>query len=229
MTTSWFRSFAVVWCVLLITACGGRGGPIPYSASNFGAPDAPELSVSNAYRIGASDTIGVSVFNVPEYSGDYVVDDGGKIQLPLVGDVAVASLTSNEAAVVVTKLLAKSYLRSPVVQVVIKSPTSRRVTVDGAVTAPGVYAVGGQMTLLQVIAQAKGTTDSANPRRTVIFRTIGGKRMAAAFDLTDIRRGVEKDPEVFANDIVVVDGSQIKKNLTTVLQTVPLLTLFRPF
>ena len=229
MMKFWFRSFATLGCALLMTACGGRGGPVPYSVNNFGVPDAPELSVSSAYRIGPTDTIGVNVFGVPEYSGDYVVDDSGRIQLPLVGDMPVAGLTSTEAAASVTKLLAQSYLKSPAVQVLIKSPTSRRVTVDGAVGAPGVYPVAGQTTLLQIIALAKGTTDSANPRRTVIFRTIDGKRMAAAFDLKDIRRGVENDPAVFANDIVVVDGSEVKKNLTTVLQTVPLLGLFRPF
>lgn len=202
---------------------------MPYSVDNFGVPDAPQLSVSSAYRIGPSDTIAVNVFGVPEYSGDYTVDDSGHIQLPLVGDVTLAGMTSVEAAQVLTKALEQSYLKSPAVQVVIKSPTSRRVTVDGAVTSPGVYAVGSQTSLLQIIALARGTTDSANPRRTVIFRTIGGKRLAAAFDLKDIRRGVEKDPAVFANDIIVVDGSDIRKNLSTVLQTVPLISIFRPF
>ncbi len=229
MAKSSFSRFAVLWLGLLVAACGGRGGPVPYSVSDFGAPDGTELSVSTAYRIGPTDTIGVNVFGVPEYSGDYVVDDTGRIQLPLVGDVPLVGMTSSEAAASLTKLLAQSYLKSPVVQIVIKSPTSRRVTVDGAVGAPGLYAISGQSTLLQIIAQAKGTTDSANPRRTVIFRTINGKRMAAAFDLKDIRRGVENDPAIFANDIVVVDGSEVKKNLTTVLQTVPLLGLFRPF
>ena len=41
---------------------------------------------------------------------------------------------------------------------------------------------------------AKGTTEDANARRVAVFRTIGGQRQAAAFDLTAIRRGQAPDP-----------------------------------
>jgi polysaccharide export outer membrane protein len=61
-----------------------------------------------------------------------------------------------------------------------------------------------------------------------IFRTIGGKRQAAAFDLTSIRRGEAKDPEVFAGDIVVIDGSGVKAAQKQILQSIPLLSIFGP-
>ena len=43
--------------------------------------------------------------------------------------------------------------------------------------------------------------------------------MAAAFDLTSIRRGEAPDPQIYPGDIVVVDGSAIGRAVPTVLTT----------
>jgi polysaccharide export outer membrane protein len=76
---------------------------------------------------------------------------------------------------------------------------------------------------------AKGTSDDANSHRVAIFRTIGGQRQAAAFDLTAIRRGQAEDPQIYPGDIVVVDGSSIKPVQRQVFQSLPLLAIFKPF
>lgn len=60
-------------------------------------------------------------------------------------------------------------------------------------------------------------------------RQVGGQRMAAAFDLVSIRRGEAEDPRIYTGDIIVVDGSNIKSIQRSILQTVPLLSIFRPF
>jgi polysaccharide export outer membrane protein len=58
---------------------------------------------------------------------------------------------------------------------------------------------------------------------------ISGQRQAAAFDLTGIRRGEAQDPQIYPGDIVVVDGSKIKEAQRQIFQSVPLLSIFRPF
>jgi polysaccharide export outer membrane protein len=103
------------------------------------------------------------------------------------------------------------------------------VTVDGAVKNSGSFAIAGPVSLIQAIAQAGGTAEDANPRRVAIFRSIGGKRQAAAFDLTDIRRGLAQDPTIYPGDIVVVDGSRVKATQKAILSNMPLLSIFRPF
>jgi polysaccharide export outer membrane protein len=85
------------------------------------------------------------------------------------------------------------------------------------------------MTLIQAVALARGTREDANARRIAVFRTIGGQRQAAAFDLTAIRRGEAPDPRIYPGDIVVVDGSAIKELQKQVLQSLPLVSIFRPF
>jgi polysaccharide export outer membrane protein len=81
---------------------------------------------------------------------------------------------------------------------------------------------------MQAVAMAKGTTEDANPHRVAVFRTIGGKRQAAAFDLVAIRRGQAPDPSIYPGDIVVVDGSSIKALQRQILQSIPLLSIFGP-
>jgi polysaccharide export outer membrane protein len=85
------------------------------------------------------------------------------------------------------------------------------------------------MTLIQAVALAGGTGDDANPRRVAVFRTVGGKRQAAAFDLTAIRRGQAPDPQIYPGDIVVVDGSSVKAAQKSILNSLPILSIFRPF
>jgi polysaccharide export outer membrane protein len=126
-------------------------------------------------------------------------------------------------------MLGEKYLQSPDVSVGVKASSTRVVTVDGSVNQPGVFPVSGPMTLMRVIALARGTKEDANPRRVAVFRQIEGQRMAAAFDLTRIRRGNAEDPRIYSGDIVVVDGSSIKAIQREIMQTMPMLSVFRPF
>jgi polysaccharide export outer membrane protein len=91
------------------------------------------------------------------------------------------------------------------------------------------YPVTGSLTLIQAIALARGTDDAANPRRVAVFRQIGGQRMAAAFDLTSIRRGEAEDPKIYSGDIIVVDGSNVKALQREILTALPIFSIFRPF
>lgn len=216
----------------LLAGCsaGGRGGPVPYNVENFGVPDAPVVAtLEDDYKIAPLDTVKVSVFQVPDLSGEFEVDLTGNISMPLIGNVKAVDYTTAQLDQRLTQQLGAKYLQNPDVSVGIKASTRRNVTVDGAVRNPGVFPVLGPTTLIQVIALAKGTDENANPRRVAIFRQIDGKRMAAAFDLTSIRRGEMEDPKIYTGDIVVVDGSNIKEIQKQVLQTLPILGFFRPF
>ena len=206
-----------------------RGGPIPYSMG-LGTPDAPTLAPLEAtYRIAPMDTLAVKVFKMPDLSGDYDVDLMGRISMPLIGSVQAADLTPIELHDSLAKKLGSKYLEHPDVSVAIKSSSRRNVTVDGAVNHSGSYPVNGPTTLMQAVALAGGTSPDANPRRIALFRQIGGKRQAAAFDLTSIRRGEATDPPVYSGDIVIIDGSSIKSLQKQILNGLPILSIFKPF
>lgn len=214
-----------------LTGCNGtRGGPVPYGVQNFGAPDAPKASdFAQEYRIGPRDVLTVQVFQVPSLSAETEVDAQGNIAMPLLGAVAVQGKTNTEVANEIETRLGAKYLQNPQVQVVVKEAQSQRVTIDGSVTNPGVFPIAGQTTLLQALALAHGAKDDANLRRVVVFRTIDGQRMAAAFDAKDIQRGLSTDPTIYGNDIIIVDGNAWRGRFRDFISSVPLLAMFRPF
>lgn len=222
---------AAAAAMILLAGCGAhRDARMAYNPANFAAPD--ELPVSDTlmtYRLGPGDTVGVAVFGVDSLSGDRQVDAAGNLTMPLIGAVPAAGKSTEELGTELAALFGKKYLQQPQVTVALKSAVARTVTVDGSVASPGLYPVGDRTTLLKTIAMARGTSQGANPKKVVVFRQVNGQRNAAAFDLTTIRDGIDPDPVIYANDVVVVDGRQTSQAWMTLLQTVPLIGLFTRF
>jgi polysaccharide export outer membrane protein len=226
-----FALLALGSVALAASACADkRGGPIPYDAPAFGAPDATTLTpLESGYKIAPMDTLTVKVFKMADLTGEYQVDLLGNISMPLIGEVAAANKTPEELDRLLTSRFGEKYLENPDVSIGIKSSARRNVTVDGAVKEAGAYPVNGPLTLMQAVALAGGLTEDANARRVAVFRQVGGARQAAAFDLVTIRRGESPDPQVYSGDIVVVDGSSVKATQKKILNALPVFSIFRPF
>jgi polysaccharide export outer membrane protein len=211
--------------------CGAhRDERLNYNPANFATPDAlPVTDALVTYRMGPGDVINVSVFNVAALSGEQQVDAAGNITMPLIGAVPAAGKSTDELSKDLAVRLGEKYLQQPQVTVSMKTAVSKTVTIDGSVATPGLYAVVDKTTLLKSIAMAHGTAEGANPKKVVVFRQIQGQRTAAAFDLTTIRDGIDPDPAIYPNDVIVVDGKRISEAWRTVLQAVPLVGLFARF
>jgi len=220
--------FPIVGLLFAAACADTRGGSIPYDRP-LAAPDEVTFqTLASDYKIAPMDKLSIKVFKMEDLTGDYDVDLAGNISMPLIGQLKAANLTTEQLDGQLTSKLGEKYLEHPDVSVAIKSSTAHVVTVDGAVREGGSFAVGGPTSLIKAIAMAKGTTEDANNRRVAVFRTIGGQRQAAAFDLTSIRRGEAPDPEIYPGDIIVVDGSSVKAVQKQILQSIPLLAIFGP-
>jgi polysaccharide export outer membrane protein len=226
------RRMAVCAAMMAAAACAGtRGGPIAYDdAGTFRAPDKPVVAtLESNYRIAPMDTVSVKVFRMPDLSGDYQVDLTGQISMPLIGEVRAVDMTTAQLDAALTSRFGEKYLENPDISVGVKESAKRSITVDGAVKNAGAFAAAGDITLMQAVALAGGTSEDANPRRVAVFRTIEGQRKAAAFDLASIRRGQSPDPKIYPGDIIVVDGNSVKAAYRQILQSFPILSIFRPF
>lgn len=223
----WFACSAIVLTSCAGASLGTPSGPQAHAA--FPAPN-PQQEVEDDYKIGAQDKINITVFQEPDLSlPDVKVDSSGNVLLPLIGSVTAAGLTTTELSEEIAKRLGSRYLIDPQVSVIVSSSVAQKVTVEGAVTTPGVYEVRGQTTLLEALAMAKGPSQVADLDQVVIFRTVAGQRMAARFDLRDIRRGRTPDPEILGNDTVVVGSSGLKAAWRDAITAIPVLSIFRPF
>lgn len=182
------------------------------------------------YRMGVGDKINVQVFQVPDLSfQNLIIDTSGNVQLPLIGAVRGGGRTPSEMAAEIGGRLSAQYLRDPQVTVTVSEAASQKVTVDGAVTRPGVYEMRGSTSLLQAVAMAEGPTRVADLTKVAVFRTIDGRRSVALFDLQAIRQGRAADPQVLGDDVIVVDASRLSSTLREVVTAVPALAVFRFF
>lgn len=151
------------------------------------------------------------------------VDASGRIAMPLAGTVDARGKTSEELALAIEAALRARYVRDPEVTVNIKSSVSQVVTIDGQVVEPGLYPVTNQMTLMRVIASAKGLSEFARQEEVVILRTVGEKRMAGLYNISAIRRGAYDDPPIYANDVIIVGDSPQRRLFRDFVAVSPLL------
>ncbi len=240
MSFSSFRvCFAALIACMLLSSCASQPALTPgsshvvNSAGGLPAPDTTSASGAyegvSEYRIGPQDLLTISVFGVPELNQDVRVNTGGNISLPLVGSIQAGGKTIQGLEQDIATRLSANYLQSPQVTVFIKEFTSQRVTVEGAVKKSGIFPITGRTSLLQVIATAGGLDDLGDPHALVVFRVIKGQKMAAVFDLEKIRHGAAEDPQIYGDDIVVVDISGSKSAMRRFFQAMPVLGMFRPF
>lgn len=223
--------FSVLCLALAVAGCGspepirssgnlvvveGSGELPPPDRGNLIAADRPAL-------IGPLDTIEVDVFGIPDLSREMQVDASGRIAMPLAGTIDARGKTAEELARVIEGALRTRYVREPQVTVNIKSSVSQVVTIDGQVVEPGLYPVTNQMTLMRVIASAKGLSEFARQDDVVILRTVGNQRMAGLYNVAAIRRGAYEDPPVYANDVIVVGDSPQRRLFRDFVSVTPLL------
>lgn len=188
-----------------------------------------EYKAVSEYRIGANDLIEINVFQVAELGRAVRVNTQGQISLPLIGTLQAGGRTVAELEKDIAARLQQSYIQDPQVTIFIKEFTSQRVTVEGAVRKPGIYALTGKTSLLQALAMAEGLDQLANTQGIVIFRTVEKQKMAAVFDIAAIRAGRNEDPQIYGDDIVVVDQSGPRTALRRFIESIPVFALFRPF
>lgn len=183
---------------------------------------------NTAYKIGPQDVLEIVVFKVPDLTRSVQVSDTGTINLPLVGEVGASGRTSQELERDLTARLGATYLKSPQISVYVKEFNSQRVTVEGAVKKPGVYPVRSKNSLVQLVAVAGGLDRDTASNTIMVFRTRDGQRLAAQFDLDEIREGRAEDPAVQDGDVIVVPTSAAKVVLSSFLRVTPALAAFRP-
>lgn len=223
-------AFAVAVPLALLAGCAGSskyvGRPdLQYvSDGKLPTPTREDFTVPpQTYVIGPSDQITIDVFGVPELSRTVTVDLAGQIALPLAGTITASGLTSSElTALIGTRL--RPMVRNPQVTVNVATAANQAFTVDGAVTAPGVYPVIGRTSLIRAIARAQGTTEFTKEDHVVVFRKANGHEYATLYDLRAIRSGAYADPEILSNDLIVVGESQARRIFKDVLAASTLIT-----
>ncbi len=176
---------------------------------------------ANFHTIGSQETLQIEVVGAPTLSGTFLTDIDGRLAFPLIGTVDIAGKSPADAGRIIADGLRGAYLRDPQVRVIPKDSPVPSISIGGQVRKPGSYPAAGQPTLLRLVNQAEGLTQYARLDDVLIMRTVADQRYIGVYNLGAIQRGNYTDPQLFANDIVMVGDSPERRRLEVLLQVLP--------
>lgn len=155
---------ALLTGILIISGCSSPVADLP---------QVPQVQ-NEDYHLAAGDQVRIITFSDEQLTGDFRVNDGGNIALPLLGPVHAEGLTTNQLErKVVQTLQQKNLYRDPSVAVEVIS--YRPVFVLGEVAKPGQYPYQPGMSVVTAVAVAGGFTYRAVQDTASIVRITKGK------------------------------------------------------
>jgi polysaccharide export outer membrane protein len=169
---------------------------------------APKTADDYETLVGGGDLLRISVFGVKDFDVDARVSARGSISVPLIGDVQVAGLTTDEAQAVIEKrLIDGQFMLHPEVSVFTKEYATQGVSVLGEVQKPGIYPMLGSHGLFDVLSMAGGTTPKSGPTVTISHRSHPNEPVLVK--LVDIGQSASANSEILPGDTVLVSKAGI--------------------
>ena len=162
-----------------------------------------------AYQIGPRDLLDIRVYEDESLNGQRRVSEAGLINLPLLGDVAVAGKTTVEVAQILKRLLEDKYMQKASVDVQVLDFRSRPISVIGAVKQPGNLGFSGRWTLLEALTAAGGVTENHGNVVHILRRADNGLSDQVTINLDDLllRADPKANIPIVANDLINVPGT----------------------
>lgn len=193
------RALAVVASLLALLTLAACGSHYPPPAS---LPD----PIVNA-QVGPGDVLEVLVVGEDKLPKEYAVAPDGSLDFPYIEPIKVTGLEPREVAQKVREgLIEAKYLRSPQVQVKVKTYNSKKVYVLGQVAKPGPLPYHDGMTLVQAISAAGWFTPLADQNHVQVIRQVSPtKAVNAILSVDAITDNVRPDVKLQHGDTIKVD------------------------
>lgn len=226
----------IVYLLLIsscLSACGVKYKSVPYFTN---LPDSAKIEEKiNNYtilKIQRNDVLAINVsslnndasaiFNFGNTSSNtnststtqssingFIVDQNGEIQLPYLGSLAVAGLSTAEARVLIQRKLSEGdYLKQPIVSLRL---VNFKISVLGDVASPGVFPLQSErVTITEALSMAGDLTITAKRNNVLLIREINGKREQVRLNLQ--QKELFNSPYYYLqnNDVLYVQPGEAK-------------------
>ncbi len=198
------RTFALA-TALLVSACGGTRGELAADSQ----PPVPDAGATPEYTLGPGDVVSVNVWKNEDLNVEVPVRPDGFISVPLIGDVRAGGRTPSVIVADAEQKLTR-FIRTPKVSIIVTELNSgefkNRVRVVGGVAEPKSVAHREGMTVIDLVLEAGGLTDFANPDRAQLIRTVNGQTDSWPIYLDAILVGgvVDTNYALYPGDVVTV-------------------------
>lgn len=137
----------------------------------------------------------------------YLIDAGGNIDFPVIGNIAVAGLTRKEATDLITDKL-RPFVKDPIVNIRL---TNFKVSILGEVSRPGSFNIPNErVSLLEALGMASDLNIQAKRTHLLLVREVDGKITKNYIDLRSSE--LFKSPFYYLqqNDVIYVEPNTAK-------------------
>ena len=142
---------------------------------------------SNDYRLGAGDTMHVTVFQNPDLTTEVRVSESGIISYPLLGSVEVGGLTIAAAEKKIASLLKEQkFVQQPQVNIVMTQVRGNQVSVLGQVNRPGRYPLETFNTRVSDMLALAGGATATGSDIVILVSTRNGKPFRKEIDIPSL-------------------------------------------
>ncbi len=159
---------------------------------------------SNDYRLGAGDTMRVTVFKNPDLTTDVRVSESGVISFPLLGSVDLGGLTIAAAEKkIASMLMEQKFVQQPQVNIVMTQVRGNQVSVLGQVNRPGRYPLETFNTHLSDMLALAGGATGIGSDSVILVSIRNGKPFRKEIDIPSLFLGDNR------KDDILVEGGDV--------------------
>ena len=158
------------------------------------------------YELQPGDLLAVTVYEEAELSREVLVRPDGGISFPLIGDIAVAGLSTVDVRAEIETQLAE-FIPGANVTVAVQQISGNQVFVVGKVNRPGAYPIYRPLDVMQALALAGGTAQFAEVDDIrILRRDKDGEQEVLEFEYSNVVRGrnLEQNRILISGDTIVV-------------------------
>lgn len=234
-----YNYFFIVLFVLSFTSCKVfRSNLMLKTPTDFAYDQLQDSVTRQSYKIEVNDLVQVRIFsndgfkiiNIENVTGnyaridlDYLVEQDGRVKLPLVGKLALSGLTIAEAETYLQKIYNDFYV-SPFVSVKV---INKRVIIfpGNGGKAQVINLQNNNTTVIETIALGGGIQEDGKAYKVKLIRTDGkNKPKVYLMDLSKIEGMAMGNTVVMANDIIYVEP-RYRFAKTLIGEVTPLISL----
>lgn len=154
----------------------------------------------NGYRTGAGDVLNVTD---DDLKARVRISQNGTIVMPLLGKIDIDTLTVDQIAEKITRLLADGYLVNPQVNVFVEEYRSKKVVVLGNIRHPGIIELNGPITFLELVSKSGGLEKDAGDTATIQREAGDGEKII----VIDLRALIDKGD--VSQNVMINDGDSV--------------------
>lgn len=212
------------------SASGGSSPQAGVMNAGGSGGSTPEAAGVKKYLLGPGDVLDLRVYNEPQFNGQLVVDDEGRVAVPFVDEPLVAQCRNDrEVKADIVKALEK-FLKRPQVSLRVTDMKSRpAAVVYGAVRNPTAFDMRRRVRLIELLSRSGSVTEGASgdvqifhteepmcpePEDLAMLATLKKTDDAVAlpysvYKIDDVKNGLkEANPVIWPGDIVLVQEAR---------------------